>query len=161
MLGTLAKWLRILGYDTLYESSLDDHQLVRLSRAEDRVLLTRDRELARRRGLRVLLVTGEDLDEQLRQVLAYLPASTAGRQEDNTADQSFTRCPVCNEVLQPMDLETARTRVPEYVAQTQTTFRTCPTCKRVYWRGTHWQRMGEHLARMAAAGQRADDGVHP
>jgi len=56
MLGTLAKWLRILGYDTLFQPELNDHQLVRLARAEDRVLLTRDRELARRRGVRVLLV---------------------------------------------------------------------------------------------------------
>ncbi len=139
MLGTLAKWLRILGYDTQFDPDLDDHQLVRLARAEDRVLLTRDRELARRRGVRVVLVTSERLDAQISQVLAEL---------DLEPDRSFSRCPVCNEPLAPMEPEKARSRVPAYVAQTQETFKSCPTCQRIYWRGSHWQRMDDQLARM-------------
>lgn len=137
MLGTLAKWLRILGYDTHFDPDLDDHQLVRLARAEDRVLLTRDRDLSRRRGLHVLLVTGERLDAQVAQVLADL---------DLVSNQSFSRCPVCNEPLADADREMVRSRVPAYVAQTQERFKTCPTCQRIYWRGTHWQQMDEQLA---------------
>jgi uncharacterized protein with PIN domain len=136
MLGTLAKWLRILGYDTRFDPALDDYQLMRLSRAEGRLLLTRDRELARHRGIRALLVTSEDLDEQIRQVLTELDL------EPNT---SFSRCPVCNEPLRPIDREAARQRVPAYVARTHETFRICPSCQRVYWRGTHWQQMAEKL----------------
>jgi uncharacterized protein len=136
MLGTLAKWLRILGYDTVYDTALNDHQLVRLARAEDRVLLTRDRELARRRGLRMLFVDGERLDDQIHQVLTDL---------DLTPDRTFSRCPVCNQPLEVVDCETARARVPAYVASAHTEFSCCPVCQRVYWRGTHWQQMDEHL----------------
>jgi hypothetical protein len=139
MLGTLAKWLRILGYDTLFEPDIDDHQLVRLARAEDRLILTRDRELARRRGVRVLLIADELLDDQIRQMLADL---------DLEPDRSFSRCPVCNEPLVAIDGETARSRVPAYVARTQSTFRSCPICQRVFWRGTHWQRINDQLMRL-------------
>lgn len=137
MLGTLAKWLRILGFDTIYDADLDDNQLVRLARAESRVLLTRDRELAHRRGVRALQIASEDLDDQVRQVLAEL---------ELVVDRTFSRCPICNEMLQALDRETARERVPPYVAQTRETFKSCPECQRVYWRGSHWQRMNEHLA---------------
>jgi uncharacterized protein with PIN domain len=139
MLGTLAKWLRILGYDTQYDPNLDDHHLVRLARAQDRVLLTRDQELARRRGLSVLLVTSERLDAQIGQVLAELELEP---------DRSFSRCPVCNVPLAEMDREKAQARVPAYVAQTQQVFKSCPACQRIYWRGSHWQRMNDQLARM-------------
>lgn len=136
MLGTLAKWLRILGYDTLFDAGLNDHQLARLARAENRVLLTRDRELARRRGLHALLVAGEHLDDQVRQVLADLSLAP---------DRAFSRCPVCNQTLEAIDRETARARVPAYVVQTHDSFSRCPACQRIYWRGTHWQQMDEHL----------------
>jgi len=139
MLGTLAKWLRILGYDTLFDPDLNDHQLVRLARAEDRVLLTRDRELARRRGVRLLLVTSEHLDAQIGQVLAELCLEP---------DRSFSRCPVCNEPLAELDREMAQSRVPAYVAQTYARFKSCPACQRIYWRGTHWQQMDDQVARI-------------
>lgn len=145
MLGTLAKWLRILGYDTVYDPDLDDHQLVRLARAEDRVLLTRDQELAMRRGVRVLSVKSEDLDDQVRQVLVELELET---------DRSFSRCPACNEPLQTLDRESAQERVPAYVAQTRKRFKSCPKCRRVYWRGTHWRRMDEQLAHFRHHGTR-------
>jgi uncharacterized protein len=143
MLGTLAKWLRILGFDTLYDPSLDDHQLVRLARAEDRVLLTRDRPLAGRRGLRTLLIASARLDDQIRQVLLEL---------DLEPERAFSRCPVCNGLLEAMEQAEARGRVPAYVARTHSTFKHCSSCGRVYWQGTHWQRMEEQLSRLRAAG---------
>ena len=138
MLGTLAKWLRILGYDTVFNPALDDHQLARLARAEGRVLLTRDRELAKRRGLRALLVAGEVLDDQIVQVVTEF---------DLVPDRAYSRCPICNQPLLALDPATARAYVPLYVAQTQEQFSICPVCRRVYWRGTHWQHMKERLAR--------------
>jgi uncharacterized protein with PIN domain len=144
MLGTLAKWLRIAGYDTLFDPDLDDHQLVRLARAESRVLLTRDRQLAQRRGVRVLLVASEHLDDQIRQVLADLQLMP---------ERSFSRCPVCNEPLETLDRAAAEARVPAYVAQTHETFRICPACQRVYWRGSHWQQMEQQLARIRPQGK--------
>lgn len=137
MLGTLAKWLRILGYDAAYDPALDDYQLRRLARAEDRVLLTRDEALARQRGVRTLLIESQVLEEQLRQVQSEL---------DFEAAPSFSRCPVCNEVLAPLSREAARARVPAYVARAHDRFRLCPGCGRVYWRGSHWQQMEERLA---------------
>ena len=68
MLGRLAKWLRLLGYDTAYDNHADDAELARRARAEGRVLLTRDRELSRRRGLRTLLIQSEVLEEQVQEV---------------------------------------------------------------------------------------------
>jgi len=138
MVGTLAKWLRILGYDTCFDPDMDDHQLVRLARAEGRVLLTRDRELARRPGLNAIFVAGESLEAQISQVLTELKLEP---------ERTFSRCPVCNELLAEVDRQTARERVPAYVARTQESFRACPACQRVYWRGTHWQQMDEQLAR--------------
>ena len=136
MLGTLAKWLRILGYDAIYDPGLDDYQLMRLARAEDRVLLTCDQELARRRGVRTLLIGSQVLDEQLRQVLSDLDLEPA---------PPFSRCPVCNEVLTALDRQAARARVPEYVVRSHEQFRLCSGCGRVYWRGSHWQQMEERL----------------
>lgn len=139
MLGTLAKWLRILGYDTLFDPSWNDHQLVRLARADDRILLTRDRELAGRRGVRTLLITSERLHDQIQQVWADLGLKGV---------RSFSRCPVCNEMLEAIDPEAVRSRVPAYIFKTHQTFRYCPICQRVYWRGTHWQRMDDRLSRL-------------
>jgi uncharacterized protein with PIN domain len=136
MLGTLAKWLRILGYDTHFDPDLDDHQLVRVARAEDRMLLTRDRELARRRGVRVLFVAKEDLESQIRQVLRDL---------DLEPKRSFSRCPVCNARLVELDRETARSRVPAYVARRHDDFKACPECSRVYWQGSHREEMDRFL----------------
>jgi uncharacterized protein len=148
MLGTLAKWLRILGYDTHFDTTLDDHQLVRLARAEGRVLLTRDRQLAHRRGVRTLKIDSQQLDEQIQQVLDDL---------DLEPERSFSLCPVCNEPLQPISPEEARKRVPAYVAQTQDSFRICGRCQRVYWRGTHWQQMDRHLSRLRPREVAAED----
>jgi uncharacterized protein with PIN domain len=144
MLGTLAKWLRIMGFDTLFDPDLNDHQLVRLARAGDRVLLTRDRELALRRGVQILLITSECLDDQIRQVLVDIGCEKSGLISDNL----FSRCPVCNEALERMDARAARDRVPPYVARTHNQFSHCPHCNRVYWRGSHWRRMEERLAQL-------------
>ena len=132
MLGTLAKWLRILGYDTAYCPHLDDNGLVRLARNEQRVLLTRDTGLLQRRGLRLLFVESETLEEQLAQVLRAYHLSTGN---------SFSRCPVCNTELEVVSKSEAWGQVPPYVFQTQDRFRLCPECNRFYWRGTHWQNM--------------------
>jgi uncharacterized protein with PIN domain len=152
MLGTLAKWLRILGFDTIYDSALDDNQLARLARSEGRVLLTRDQELARRRGIRSLLVAEQDLEGQIEQVLSDLGL---------TPDRTFSRCPVCNGLLAPLDRETARGRVPAYISKTQKTFKQCPACQRIYWRGTHWQQMNTKLENLETQGSSTPAGAVP
>jgi uncharacterized protein with PIN domain len=139
MLGTLAKWLRILGYDTEYDARLNDNQLVRLARGEGRILLTRDTGLLRRKGFRGLFIESEILEEQLLQVLdAFgLPAHNL-----------FSRCAVCNTPLEEVPKHEAWGQVPPFVFQTQEKFSLCPECDRFYWRGTHWKRMLERVKQL-------------
>lgn len=137
MLGRLAKWLRVLGYDTVYLPHLDDDQLVRLARAEGRLLLTRDRGLAQRRGLQCLLVESEHLEEQLDQIFVELAL---------TEEHAFSRCPICNTPLQKIAKTELEGRVPPHIFRTHRDFSLCPHCDKIYWPGTHWARMQEKLA---------------
>ncbi len=137
MLGRLARWLRILGYDTLYNPRWPDDELARRARAQGRILLTRDHTLARRRGLHALLVQSELVERQLEQVSAALGLDGAS---------SFSRCPVCNDLLVAVRRSEAWGYVPPYTFVTHDEFRLCPTCNRFYWRGTHY----EHMQRIAS-----------
>ena len=89
-------------------------------------------ELTRRRGLRFVLIDSDRIELQLRQLAREL---ALGSQE------AFSRCAVCNVLLEPGTRDAVRDLVPPYVFQTQVDFRRCPECGRVYWRGTHWARM--------------------
>jgi len=144
MLGRLAKWLRILGYDTAYDPQLDDNDLVRRARAEGRILLTRDHELAKRPGMQTLLIESEHLTAQLAQVQAQL---------SDTAVEPFSRCPVCNTPLQEVSPEEVRKSVPPFVLRSHSHFRRCPSCNKIYWPGSHWRRMREQLARFERQGR--------
>lgn len=137
MLGTLAKWLRILGCDTAYDARWDDNEVARRARAEGRVLLSRDHGLLRRRGLPGLLIESQVLDEQLAQVFLAFGLR---------AKRSFSRCPVCNSQLEQVPRSDAWGQVPPFVCATHDQFSLCPECNRFYWRGTHWQYMREKLA---------------
>jgi uncharacterized protein with PIN domain len=137
MLGRLARWLRILGYDTLYDPASADNELARLARAESRILLTRDVALARRRGLRALYVISDEVAAQLQQVVSALGLHAEG---------SFSRCPVCNDHLEQVPKSWAWGYVPPYTFCTQREFRLCPACNRFYWRGTHWEGMRKALS---------------
>jgi len=136
MLGSLARWLRRMGYDTDYVNQRTDAELARIARAENRVLLTRDRELAGRRGLRALLVQSQTLDEQLAQVTAAFPPAP-GSPPPAMGSQP-ARCSECNTPLVEALPEEVADQVPPYVLHTQHHFRRCPGCRRVYWTGTHW-----------------------
>ena len=127
MLGTLARRLRWLGYDAAYRNDLPDETMIRIAQEEGRLLVTRDRALAQRRGVRALLVQATTVEEQVEEVVKAVGPSLHP-----------PRCTVCNGVLVPISVEEARAWVPPYVAQTQTEFVRCTQCGRVYWPGTHW-----------------------
>lgn len=142
MLGALARWLRALDLDVAYDPSLDDPELVELSVAEGRTILTRDRRLTERRLARNhILIRSDDVAEQVRQVL-----ETLGVTPD--PGRLLGRCLRCNQPLVDIDAEAARARVPPWVARTQQEFRLCPECGRIYWPGTHASRMRERLEGM-------------
>jgi uncharacterized protein with PIN domain len=147
--GRLARWLRIAGFDTVFINDLDDNRLVRLALSEGRVLLTKDTQILKRRvvatgRLKVILVESEEVKAQLRQVVKTL----------KLADKinPFTLCLECNQPLVPREKEEVKELVPPYVFQTQTQYMQCPACHRVYWRGTHWQRMSRELEKIVSEG---------
>ncbi len=127
MLGTLARRLRWLGYDAEYRKDLPDQAMIRIAREENRLLVTRDKELAGRRGVRALYIPATELTEQVQQVIAAVGPSLHP-----------PRCTVCNGELIAISSAEARPLVPPYVAQTQTEFVRCRRCGRVYWPGSHW-----------------------
>lgn len=143
MLGRLAKWLRIIGYDTLYFRRIEDRQLIRLAVHEDRILLTRDVELFNRGGFKSLFIQGEDLKTQLAQVIREIRLSPK--------IQSVVRCPLCNEQLQTIDRDQTRELVPAYIYETHREFTRCPSCRKVFWRGTHWQSIERRLREIGLA----------
>ncbi len=127
MLGTLARRLRWLGYDAAYRNDLPDEEMIRIAQTEDRLLITRDRQLAGRRGVWALYVSADTVEEQVKEVVAALGPSLHP-----------PRCTVCNGELTPISKAQASPFVPTYVAQTQDAFVRCQRCGRVYWPGSHW-----------------------
>jgi uncharacterized protein with PIN domain len=135
--GRLARWLRAVGYDAAYHAQIGDAELVREAAAEGRVVLTRDRDLTKRRVIqsgvvRAILIKDDDVRTQLRQVFTELSLDLR---------QSLTRCIECNAELVPRQADSVAERVPPFVRQTQSRYSECPACSRIYWAGTHWQRM--------------------
>jgi uncharacterized protein with PIN domain len=143
MLGRLAKWLRILGYDTLYPGQESDQRLARIATEEGRVLLTRDTELASRKGFRKLLVHSNRLCEQLMQVIEAFDL--------NVNDRTLSLCLICNRPLRGVEKDEIRNRVPPYVFRTQTQFYQCPQCNKIYWPGTHLDHIRRELEKLGCS----------
>ncbi len=134
MLGRLAKHLRLLGVDVLYDRTLGDNEIIRLSLEDDRIILTRDTDLARRPlAARHLFITSDRIREQLEQVLASIDPKTEIR--------PLTRCALCNEPLASIKKEDVINRVPAYVYEKNNGFLHCAGCGRIYWMGTHVRKM--------------------
>jgi uncharacterized protein with PIN domain/sulfur carrier protein ThiS len=138
-LGGLARFLRMLGFDTLHRNAFDDAQIRRLAEQDDRIVLTRDRELLKcreiRRGCYVRALKAE---RQLQEVAARYGLAARAR--------PFTICLVCNLPLRAADRREVARRVPETVLSLHETFSHCPGCDRLYWPGSHYDRMRERLA---------------
>ncbi len=135
MLGSLARWLRILGFDTIYFRAIDDNELIKIARQQERILLTRDTGIARRKHIQqLILVHSNTTLEQLKEVLSALfPDSPIPR----FPISDVPRCPVCNGELAATAREAVADRIPEYVFLNATPFFTCRECGKVYWYGSH------------------------
>ena len=138
MLGKLAKWLRVLGYDVVYLRKASEGEILR-NLQEGRTLLTRNRRAQKWRGKGNLFVV-EDNDPkiQLRQVVKGL-----GLPELDAV--IFSRCLICNRTLDPVRRETVREEVPDYIYQKHEEFYRCSDCGKVYWHGSHAARMRQQL----------------
>ncbi len=136
--GKLARWLRMMGYDTRLFTGDNDSDIVTLARREGRVILTRDTQIMKRRlvtsgEIRALLMDSDQPEAQMRQVITTLKL--------NPEFNPFSLCLECNQPLLAKTPAEVAGHVPPFVFKTQQQYMTCPKCQRIYWRGTHWQAM--------------------
>ena len=144
--GRLAKWLRMMGYDTMLFTGDDDSRMVVTALRQERLILTRDTQIMKRGvvtsgRVKAILIDSEEPEHQMRQVIESLKLDCQFR--------PFTLCLECNQPLREISKETIRDRVPPYVFQTQDAYMGCPVCNRIYWPGTHWQSMKQKLEKLS------------
>jgi uncharacterized protein with PIN domain len=140
--GKLARWLRLIGYDTVLFEKKDDSQMIKTALSEGRVILTRDGQFVRRRlvidgRLKAIQIKHDDPVLQVQEVKQTLNL--------NYHFKPFSLCLECNQELIDRDKKEVQNRVPAHVFKTQAQYTECPACHRIYWRGTHWQAMVKKL----------------
>lgn len=139
MLGRLAKWLRMLGYDTVYKTPTTDSILVNQAFREQRIIITRDTRLVERKYIpRFIVIKSDKYTEQLKQIVTEL-----GLVPD--PGLFFSRCLLCNTEIESVSKDIVKYKVPPYVYETQGCFLHCPRCDKIYWSGTHVDRAKEKL----------------
>ena len=148
MLGSLARWLRLFGFDTLYCDTQSDDEI--LDQIQDRVLISRDIELvtrARSRGLRAVNPGAGTIEKMLQSLQDELRVRF-------TDDPSQSRCPQCNTPVRPVPKEEVKTDVPEGSFKRHNLFWRCtnPTCQKVYWQGRHWIKIRRILNQLGSNG---------
>ncbi len=143
--GKLVKLLRLMGYDTLFFNGEDDGEMIAAALAEGRIVLTRDTQIMKRwvitsGRLKAVLIESDDSEQQICQVIKTLGLDSKSK--------PFTLCLECNKPLIERTKEEVKELVPPHVFKTQEQYMQCPNCQRIYWRGTHWQRMTEKLEKL-------------
>ena len=150
MLGRLARRLRMLGYDILYQRDIDDGGLLRLAMREDRIILTRDTRLAMRKAAigRTFLISSEDPVKQVKEITQAFPALSCVP----------VRCTICNGALKPVeDRQSVLGQVPEHVFHSASGFFKCPNCGHIYWEGSHMEHFKGELLSIRASGEEEED----
>lgn len=147
-LGKLARYLRVGGYDTLFDPRIDNSRLIQVSLDDKRHILTRDRRLVERRLVRYYFLIGHDRwQEQLKAVMDHFGLAFSRA-------RMFSRCLEDNALIEPVEKEAVRSLVFPYTYAHHADFRHCPQCRRVYWSGTHVDAM---MSRLQRAGIAIDD----
>jgi hypothetical protein len=142
MLGKITRWLRMIGCDIKYFNDLDDEELISISVKEKRVLLTRDIELFRRavsKGADAFLVEGRDEIEKLAEIGKHFDLNLE-------IDVEKSRCPKCNARIHPVSKSEVEGRIPPATFKFYDEFWECPSCKQIYWQGSHWKRIRRTLS---------------
>ena len=145
-LGKLAKWLRILGFDTIFESD-DPGRCFFEQLQEDRIVLTRTNRIKKQFSLhRLVFVLSNDLNEQLRQVIFETGISL-------TDVRPFSRCIHCNVPIVVVDRDEIYGLVPDYIFETHNEFHKCRQCNRIFWPGSHTKRSMERIEHLFDSGR--------
>jgi uncharacterized protein with PIN domain len=132
-LGKLAKWLRFLGYDAAIYKKISVNNKIRLANREKRIYLTRDKKTAKlKKKFSRILIKSENYKEQLKELKGHIEFDEA---------KLFTVCPHCNRKLKATTKEKVKKLIPEYIYQTHDEFMVCYFCGRVFWKGTHYQKI--------------------
>ena len=137
-LGRLARWLRIAGFDTIYFTVEKKATLSLTALRDNRIIITRSKEKTDYLEKQTVMIKSNKLEEQLKEVIARLKLKI----DEKTM---FTRCTLCNEILEDVGKESIKDAVPEYVYQHQEHFMKCPKCEKIYWKGSHWGHVKEVL----------------
>ena len=138
-LGRLAKWLRILGFDAIVEP--DKPKLVINSLRDDRIILTRDSKMSRFSGVRMARITSDFVEEQLAQMIHELDLQI-------DRNKLFSLCILCDRQLEDVDKMSVKDKVPEYLFNSQGSFKRCPNCDKIYWQGSHWELVNKFLDKL-------------
>ena len=137
-LGKLAKYLRMLGFDTLYRSDIDDNEIISVARKEKRIILTRDKPLLKSKKVsHGYFVRSIEKHEQLREVVKKFDLYSQFK--------SFTRCMTCNTILVKSDKEEIRNKVDKNIFRNFDEFLYCKHCDKVFWKGSHFMRMEAYI----------------
>ncbi|WP_076666917.1 Mut7-C RNAse domain-containing protein [Pontibacter indicus] len=140
-LGTLARSLRMLGFDTVYDQHLHDPELTQIASKEQRILLTRDVNLLKHKAIPAgYWLRSQHTAEQLREVFTRYKLADYIR--------PFTRCMVCNGQIVPVEKQEVVEQLPPNTQLYFNEFYQCRQCKRVYWKGSHYERMQETVCRI-------------
>jgi hypothetical protein len=140
-LGRLTKYLRMMGLDVLYKNDFNDDEIVETSLNEKRAILTKDRGILKRNEVtHGYWVRNTKVEEQVKEIL--------NRFNLHKEKKEFSRCIECNELLKPVKKELIISQLPSIVVQSQSEFMLCPSCKKIYWKGTHYQRMLSFIKRL-------------
>lgn len=149
-LGQLAKQLRMLGFDVLYRNDYSDAEVARIAASEERIVLTRDRDLLiRKKIVHGCYLHAVSSDAQLIEVVSRFSLAQAAR--------AFSRCLACNGELKPVEKNKVEHRVPQHSRQFYKQFYECQGCSQVYWEGSHVSRMRLRVARMLEALDKDDE----
>lgn len=130
-LAGLARWLRLLGYDTVIHGNEAGRPMMRQAQSQARILLTRRRDMMERQFTgRLFLLPETGVGDQLLFVISKLALEINQK-------KMYTLCLGCNEPLHPVERETVRDRVPQFVFENCSHFNQCEKCRKIYWQGTH------------------------
>ena len=139
-LGKLARWLRLLGFDTVYQNFFTNIELVRIAKEERRVLLSRNLAFKKLDNVLPFIIESEDPRQQLKQVTTHFQLKNKLR--------PFSRCIICNGNLEIVSKEQIKDQLEENTAAFFNEFWQCENCKRIYWKGSHYDRMVSLLERL-------------